>query len=157
VRQVVPPDEKSRHVLKAAWQPQIIFSVMLGGIGGLLLINGLLSHRADWLQGAAIFGFLWAAFIAWFRGFALELTGEDLWYSVPLTRRARMPLASIQSIHYRRIVLGPKWRSTGFQTVVVEMAGNPKSKVVLNARVFPKDGLKQLFDEIASRGIPVTQ
>jgi hypothetical protein len=130
---------------------------MLGGIGGLLLINGLLSHRTDWLQGAAIFGFLWAAFIAWFRGFALELTGEDLWYCVPLSRRVRMPLASIRGIHYRRIVVGPKWRSTGFQTVVVDLAGNPKSKVVLNARVFPEDGLKQLFNEIASRGMPVTQ
>lgn len=130
---------------------------MLGGIGSLLLINGLLSQRSDWLQGAAIFGLLWAAFIAWFRGFALELTGEDLWYSVPLSRRARMPLASIQGIHYRRIVVGPKWRSTGFQTVVIELSGSPKSKVVVNARVFPEDGLKQLFDEVASRGIPVSR
>lgn len=155
--QVVAPDEKPPQVLKAAWQPQIIFSVMLGGIGALLLVNGLLSHRADWLQGAAIFGFLWAGFIAWFRGFALELTKENLWYSVPLSRRVRMPLASIRGIHYRRIVLGPKWRSTGFQTVVVELAGNPKSEVVLNARVFPENGLKQLFDQIASRGIPVSR
>jgi hypothetical protein len=60
--QVVEPDKIAMEVLKAAWQPQLIFSVMLGGIGGLLLINGLLSHRADWLQGAAIFGLLWAAF-----------------------------------------------------------------------------------------------
>lgn len=157
MRQVVTPGEKGRHVLRAAWQPQIIFSVILGGIGGLLLINGLLSHRVDWLHGAAIFGLLWAAFIAWFRGFALELTEEDLWYSAPLSRKARIPLASIQGIHYRRIVLGPKWRTTGFQTVVVELAGNSKSKVVLNARVFPADGLKQLFDEIASRGIPVSR
>ncbi len=157
MRQVIAPDVKGRHVLKAAWQPQIIFSVILGGIGALLLINGLLSHRADWLQGAAIFGLLWAAFIAWFHGFALELTGEDLWYSVPLSRRVRMPLASIQGIHYRRIVVGPKWRSAGFQTVVVELAGNPKSKVVVNARVFPEDGLKQLFDAIASRGVPVSR
>jgi hypothetical protein len=145
----------NRKILRGAWQPQVIFSVILGGIGSLLLINGLLSHRADWLQGAAIFGLLWAAFIAWFRGFALELTGEDLWYSAPLSRRARMPLASIQGIHYRRIVLGPKWRSSGFQTVLVELAGNRKCKVVVNARVFPQDGLKKLFDEIASRGIPV--
>jgi hypothetical protein len=157
VRQVVAPDEKGRRVLKAAWQPQIIFSLFLGGIGALLLINGLVSHRTDWLQGAAIFGLLWAGFIAWFRGFALELAGEDLWYSVPLSRRVRIPLASIQGIHYRRIVVGPKWRSTGYQTVVVELSGNSKSKVVLNARVFPEDGLKQLFDEIASRGIPVSR
>ncbi len=162
MRQVIAQDEKDRHVLKAAWQPQIIFSVILGGIGSLLLINGLLSHRSDWLQGAAIFGLLWVAFIAWFQGFALELTKEDLWYSVPLSRRARrarrarMPLASIQGIHYRRIVVGPKWRSTGFQTVVVELGGSPKSKVVVNARVFPEDGLKQLF-EVASRGIPVSR
>jgi hypothetical protein len=157
MRQVIEPDVKGRHVLKAAWQPQIIFSVILGGIGALLLINGLLSHRADWLQGAAIFGLLCAAFIAWFHGFALELTREDLWYSVPLSRKVRMPLASIQGIHYRRIVVGPKWRSAGFQTVVVELAGNPKSKVVVNARVFPEDGLKQLFDAIASRGVPVNR
>jgi hypothetical protein len=157
VRKVISIIGNNRKTLRVAWQPQIIFSVMLGGIGGLLLINGLLSHRADWLQGAAIFGLLWAALIAWFRGFVLELTGEDLWYSVPLSRRVRMPLASIQGIHYRRIVLGPKWRSTGFQTVVVDLAGNGKSRVVVNARVFPEDGLKQLFDEIASRGIPVTK
>ncbi len=155
MRQVVAPNEKGRQVLKAAWQPQIIFSLILGGIGALLLINGLVSHRTDWLQGSAIFGVLWAAFIAWFRGFALELTAEDLWYSAPLARRVRMPLASIQGVHYRRIVVGPKWRSTGFQTVVVELAGNPASKVVVNARVFPEGGLKQLFDEVGSRGIPV--
>jgi hypothetical protein len=157
VRKVINIIGNNRKTLRAAWQPQIIFSVMLGGMAGLLLINGLLSHRADWLHGAAIFGLLWAAFIAWFQGFALELTGEDLWYSVLLSRRVRMPLASIQSIHYRRIVVGPRWRSTGFQTVVVELAGNPKSEVMVNARVFPEVGLKQLFDEIASRGIPVTK
>jgi hypothetical protein len=157
VRKVINIIGNNRKTLRAAWQPQIIFSVKLGGMTGLLLINGLLSHRADWLQGAAIFGLLWAAFIVWFRGFALELTGEDLWYSAPLSRRARMPLASIQGIHYRRIVSGPRSQSTGSQTVVVELAGNPKSEVVVNARVFPYVGLKQLFDEIASRGIPVTK
>lgn len=128
---------------------------MLGGIGGLLLVKGIVNHRSDWLKGAAIFGLLWTAFIAWFKGFSLELTGEDLWYSVPLSRRVRIPLASIKGIHYRRIVLGPKWRSAGFQTVVVELDGKPTSTVVLNARVFPVDGLKQLVDEITARGIPV--
>lgn len=156
VRQVAI-DGKGRRVLKAAWQPQFIFSLILGGIGALLLFNGLVSHRTDWLRGAAIFGVLWAAFIAWFRGFALELTGDNLWYSVPLSRKICMPLASIQGVHYRRIVLGPKWRSTGFQTVVVELTGNPKPKVVVNARVFPEDGLNQIFDEVASRGIPVSR
>ena len=148
-------DNGGRHRVKAAWQPQIIFSVMLGSIGGLLLVNGLLNHRADWLQGAAIWGLLWVAIIAWFRGFALELTEEELWYSAPLSRRVRLPLASIRGIHYRRIVVGPKWRSAGYQTVVIELAGHATSKVVVNARVFPEDGLKQLFDEIASRGIRV--
>lgn len=157
MRKVIAPDEKGRHVLKAAWQPQVIFSVMLGGIGVLLLVNGLLSHRSDWLQGSAIFGFLWAAFIAWFRGFALELTKEDLWYSAPLSRTARMPLASIQGVHYRRIEVGSKWRSSGLQTVVVELGGGQTSTVVVNARVFPPDGLRQLFDEVAARGIPVTR
>lgn len=155
MRQVVPTDENGRRVLKAAWQPQIIFSVILGGIGTLLLVNGLLNHRADWLQGAAIFGLLWAAFIVWFRGFTLELTGNELRYSAPLSRRVRLPLASIQGIHYRRIAVGPKWRSAGYQTVVIDLAGNATSKVVVNARVFPEDGLKSLFDEVASRGIPV--
>jgi hypothetical protein len=68
-----------------------------------------------------------------------------------------MPLASIQSIDYRRITLGPKWRSAGYQTVVFELAGKPTCKVIVNARVFPEDGLKQLFERIASRGIPVSR
>ncbi len=156
MRQVAAPDLKGRQVLKAAWQPQVIFSVMLGGIAGLLLLTGLLSQRTDWLQGSVIFGLLWAAVIAWFRSFALELTGEDLWYRAPLSRRVRMPLASIKGVHYRRITLGPKWRSAGYQTVVVELAGRPTSKVLLNARVFPEGGLKQIFDEVASRGVQVS-
>ena len=68
-----------------------------------------------------------------------------------------MPLASIKGVHYRRIEVGSKWRSSGLQTVVVDLGGGQQSKVVVNARVFPADGLKQLFDEVASRGIPVTR
>ena len=154
---MIARDDEGRHVLKAAWQPQVIFSLMLGGIGCLLLVNGLLNYRSDWLQGGVIFWFLWAAFVAWFRGFALELTKEDLWYRAPLSRTARMPLASIRGVHYGRIEVGSRWRSSGLQTVVVELGGGGTSKVVVNARVFPADGLRQILDDVASRGIPVTR
>jgi hypothetical protein len=155
VKKVEPERGGGRYVVVAAWQPQVIFSVMFGGLGALLLVSGLLRHRVDWLLGAAIFGMLWAGFIAWFRGFKLELTEEDLWYTAPLSRRKRLPLTTIQGAHFRRVVVGPRLRSTGFQAVVIDLAGPPKSAVVVNARVFPDHGLKQLFDALAARGIPV--
>jgi hypothetical protein len=152
--QIAATDKNGRRIVKAAWQPQIIFSVMLGGMAGLLMVRGLLSHRADWLQGAAVFGLLWAGFIAWFRTFALELAGEDLRYRAGLSRQIRIPLARIRSVHYRRITVG-MWRSAGYQAVVIQVAGSPKSDVVVNARVFPEGELTQLFDEVASRGVHV--
>jgi hypothetical protein len=155
VREVGVREEADRQEVKAAWQPQVIFSVMVGGVGALLLVNGLVSHRADWLEGAAIFGMLWAGIIAWFRGFTLKLDGDILLYKAPLSPSIRVKVTSIQSIRCRRIEVTRRLHSAGLQTVVIEVLESRKLSVVVNARVFPEDQLKTLLEKVASRGVTI--
>lgn len=144
-----------RQILRAAWQPQVIFSVIWGGVVLAAAMKGLSSHRTDLLYGATICGCCWAAYIAWFRSFALETDGDSLLYSAPLARRIKLSLAEIRSIEFRRIEVGSKWRSAGYQTITVELKAKSESSVVLNARIFPSEGLQLFFNNLASRGIPV--
>lgn len=146
-----------RYILRAAWQPQVIFSVMLGGGALVVAAKGIYMHRTDLLHLAAILGCGWAAYIAWFRSFALEVDENSLTYSALFARRKTIPLTDIRSINFRRIALGSKLRSTGYQSIIIELKGDSASSVVMNARVFPEEGLKTIFNNLASRGIPVNK
>lgn len=145
----------NRHVIRAAWQPQAIFSVIWGGVGLVAAAKGISSHRSDLLFGAAICGGFWIACIAWFRSFSLETDGNCFIYSAPLVRRIKISLADIRSISFRRIDVGSRWRSAGYQKIIVELKADSASSVELNARVFPQEELQHFFSGLASRGIPI--
>ena len=84
--------------------------------------------------------------MAWFRSFALETDGDSLLYSAPLVRRIKISLVEIRRVEFRRIEVGSKMRSAGYQTIVVELKPKSASSVVLNARVFPQEELKLFFN-----------
>jgi hypothetical protein len=134
-----------------------MFSVIWGGVGLIAAAKGISSHRTDLLYGAAICGCCWAAYIAWFRSFALETDGDSLFYSAPLVRRITISLSEIRSVSFRKIDLGSKWRSAGYQKIIVERKADSASPIVLNTRVFPQEGLKLFFGNLGSRGIPVSE
>jgi hypothetical protein len=144
-----------RKILRAAWQPQAIFSVIWGSVALLAAAKGISAHRTDLLYATVVCVFCGAMFVCWFRGFKLEIDGDNLLYSAPLARTVSVPLTEIRGIKFQRIVLGPKWRSSGYQIIVVELKGDTVPSVVLNARVFSQEGLNLFFNAIAFRHIPV--
>lgn len=146
--------KNERQVLRPTLRPQIILSLIFGGVVAAAAAKGFIAQRTDLLHGAVINACLWAACVAWLRSFRLETDADSLLYKAPLARRIRIPLTEIRIIHLRRIAVGSKWQSVGYQTMAVEVKARP-APFILNARIFPEKELKLFLENLASRGIPV--
>jgi hypothetical protein len=147
---------EAKLVLAAAWQPQMIFSVVWFGLAILAGIRGVLSNRDDLLLESLICGSLGIGFFAWFRGFKLELNDSHLVYRAPLVSKKAIAVSRIQRVLAQRIVFGSKLKSFGYQNIVVESKDRDSASLVINARVFPEEAAKTLLNELGKRGVSVT-
>jgi hypothetical protein len=98
---------------------------------------------------------MWVAFVAWLSAFRLEIVDNVLVYTSPLVRKKSLPITSIKSATMRRITIGPKFRSSGYQTLVLVPSGAAERETTINARVFPPEKLAAFLDILANRGIAV--
>jgi len=142
-------------VVKPAWQPRLIFTVLWWGLGFTALYKGLVEHSQDLLWAAGFCGVMWVAFIAWLSAFRLEIVDNVLIYTSPLVRKKSLLVTSIKSATMRRISVGPKFRSSGYQTLVLVPSDAPKREITINARVFPPEKLAAFLDILANRGVAV--
>jgi hypothetical protein len=139
---VGPSPAEAKLVLTAAWQPQVISSVMLFGLAIL---------GADLLSVSLIFGSLGVGFLAWFRAFKLELNDSHLTYHAPLVRKKVISVNRIRRVIAQRVTI----ESFGYQTIVVESKDGDSASFVINAQVLPKKETIALFNELGKRGVSV--
>jgi|GEM_PF-4382016 len=150
------PDTKNKlRLIRAAWQPQLFFLVVLVGIGLALVIKGILSHREDLITDSPIFIALGIGYALWFRAFRLELDDANFVYQAPLSKMISIPVDNLQKVTTQRIVLSAKIKSFSYQSIIVESKNNTPVSFTINARVFPERKLIDLLNELASRNVSV--
>lgn len=155
VRKMTSASHSGCNVVKAAWQPRVIFSVIWCSVGLLALYKGLVGHRQDLVWGSGICGLMWIAYMAWFSAFRLEIWENVVVYRSPLARTRSLPITGIKSATTRRLTVGSKIRSSGNQTLVLLPSDHSEHSIVVNARVFPPKRLAAFLDILATRGVAV--